>query len=128
MHRHELSDREWLKIEPLLPSAWGRRSIRGDRNFVNAVIWIAKTGAPWRDLNERFGRWKTIYNRFNNWSKRGIWKKIFEAIQIDIDPDGSMADASIIRAHQHSAGGKGGPNKTLLVNPVEVFQQKFTRL
>jgi len=85
----------------------GRPSKLGDREFINAVVWIAKTGAPWRDLPEPFGNWKTVYNRFNQWSKKRIWTRVFKALQFDVDEDGSMVDASVIRAHQHAAGGKG---------------------
>ena len=127
MHRHELSDPEWHKIEPFFPAPWGRRSTLGDRHFVNAVLWIARTGAPWRDLHERYGSWKTIYNRFNNWAKRGVWEQVFTSLQIDIDPDGSMADASVVRAHQHAAGGKGGPRRTRWEDPVVVSQPRSTR-
>jgi transposase len=112
MRRHELSDKQWGKIEPLLLVRTRGRPALDDRRFVNAVVWIAKTGAPWRDLPERFGPWKTVYNRFNNWSKRGAWATIFEALQIDIDSDGSIADATVVRVHQHAAGGKGGSKRT----------------
>jgi transposase len=73
MRRHELSDAHWNAISILLPTGPGRPSSLGDRNFVNAVVWIAKTGAPWRDLPERFGNWKTIFNRFAYWAKKGCW-------------------------------------------------------
>lgn len=126
MQRHELSDSEWQKLTPLLVRGRGRPSPRNDRDFINAVIWIAKTGAPWRDLPERFGSWKTVYNRFNTWSKRGVWTKIFKALQIDVDEDGSMVDASVIRAHQHAAGGKGGQKAMLWEALEEVFRQKST--
>ena len=126
MRRHELTDSEWQKIEHLLGRGRGRPSKRGDRDFINAVVWITKTGAPWRDLPERFGSWKTVYNRFNEWSKRDVWLSIFKALQIDVDEDGSMVDASVIRAHQHAAGGKGGPESTLWDALGEVFQRKST--
>ena len=86
--------------------------MRGDRNFVNAVVWIAKTGAPWRDLPERFGPWKTIFNRFSEWAKAGRWDGIFKALAISDDDVGSLMDGSVIRAHQDSCGGEGGPKKT----------------
>lgn len=69
MHRHELSDADWKRIEPLLRVRPAPRSKRGDRDFVNAVIWRVKTGVPWRDLPERFGSWKTVYNRFSRWGE-----------------------------------------------------------
>src|SRR5690606_41204544 len=71
-----------------------------------------KTGVPWRDLPERFGAWKTVYNRFSNWSWRGHWAKILEALQYEVDDEGLIIDASIVRAHQDSAGGKGGSSVT----------------
>ncbi len=81
---------------------------RGDRLFLDAVIYRLKTGVPWRDLPERFEPWKSVYNRFANWSRRGLWRHIFESLQLDVDDEGSIVDASIVRAHQDAAGGKGG--------------------
>lgn len=98
-------------MEPLLPS-FGRPSVRGNRNFLNAVLWIAKTGAPWRDLPERFGPWKTHYNRFRLWARKDVWQELFQAIAIDEEELGSMIDATIVRAHQDASGGRGGPKKT----------------
>ena len=82
MRRHELSDDEWAKIALLLPPSRGRPAERGDRDFINAVLWIAKTGAPWRDLPARFGPWKTVYNRFHRWSNRDVWRQIFRAAAV----------------------------------------------
>jgi transposase len=126
MHRHELTNAQWERIEPLLPRRLGRPSKAGDRHFVNAVIWLAKTGAPWRDLHPRFGAWKTIYNRFRRWALKGVWTRVFEASRIDVDPDGSMADATIVRAHQHAAGGKGGSTETILAGLEAVFRPRST--
>lgn len=128
MERHQLTDIQWRRVQTRLPvHRPGRPSKEGERSFLNAVVWIAKTGAPWRDLPRTFGPWKTVYNRFNNWSKRGFWKVIFESLQIAVDPGGSMADASVIRAHQHAAGGKGGANTMLWEGPEVVFRPKSTR-
>ena len=118
MHRHELSDDEWRRIQQFLPSGGRRRPSRlGDRSFVNAVIWVAKTGVPWRDLPERFGPWKTVFNRFSEWSKRGVWRKVFKELRVDTGGDvyASIVDASIVRAHQDAAGGKGGSKPMLSV-------------
>lgn len=112
MRRHELSDNQWEQVEGFLPRGVGRPSKHGDRNFINAVLWIAKTGAPWRDLPERFGSWKTIYNRFLNWAKRDVWRDIFEAASVNEDEIGGILDASVVRAHQDASGGQGGPKKT----------------
>ena len=112
VHRHELTDQQWERIEPLLPPSHGRTSTRGDRQFLNAVVWIAKTGAPWRDLPERYGSWKTNYNRFRNWATREVWHDIFKAISLSNEDVDGILDASVVRAHQDSSGGKGGPKKT----------------
>ena len=74
MQRHELDAAQWASVEAVLPRRVGRPSKAGDRHFVNAVLWIAKTGSPWRDLHPRFGPWKTIYNRFRSWAQQGLWK------------------------------------------------------
>jgi transposase len=114
MHRHELTDLQWQKIK-LLIHVHGRNSKMGDRSFVNAVIFALKTGTPWRDLPERYGNWKTVYNRFAVWSKAGRFAQIFRALQLRVDRTGSLVDATIARAHQDAAGGKGGPKSTIWV-------------
>lgn len=130
MHRHELTDSEWSRIEPLLPRPRGRRSFKGERRFVSAVYWITRTGCPWRDLPRRYGNWKSVYNRFNNWSKRGVWERLFKAVQVDPNPpvpreESSILDGSIVRAHLDAAGGKGGSNTMLWDALEEVFRPKF---
>jgi transposase len=127
VHRHELSDAEWHRIGPLLPEQPGPKSKRGDREFLNAVIWRVRTGVPWRDLPERFGSWKTIYNRFSRWAKRGVWERIFKELAIDVDETGSLLDATIVRAHQDAAGGKGGSEEIIWAVLEEAFQPRSTR-
>jgi transposase len=128
MHRHALTDEQWKRLQQVLPkSRTGPKSTLGDRQFVDAVIYRAKTGMAWRDLPERFGPWKTIYNRFSNWARRGLWANIFKALQLDVDETGSIVDASIVRAHQDASGGKGGSNEMLWAALEEVFQLKSTR-
>ncbi len=131
MHRHELTDAEWSRLEPLLPPRRGRRSLKGERRFISAVYWLTRTGCPWRDLPRRYGPWKSVYNRFNNWSKRGIWERLFKAVQVDPDPpvkrpEASILDGSIVRAHLDAAGGKGGSNTTLWDTLEEAFRPRFT--
>ena len=111
MHRHELTDDQWKRVQQLLPRRRGAPSLKGDRNFLNAVLWIAKTGAPWRDLPRRYGKWKTIFNRFNNWANAGKWDALFQELGIS-DDDMIILDSSSVRAHQDSCGGRGGPQKT----------------
>ena len=107
--RPQLDDRQWAKLEPLLVSgARGGRPPKDNRNFIEAVLWWRRTGVPWRDLPETFGPWKTVFNRFDRWSKAGKWARLFQALQTDRDDEWHTIDSTINRAHQHSAGGKGG--------------------
>lgn len=113
MRRYELREDQWLKISPLLP---GKESDSGrtadNRLFVHAVLWIARSGAPWRDLPERFGAWNSVYVRFNRWAKKGIWKRVFEELQ-EPDLEWIMADSTVVRAHQHAAGHRGNGQKNV---------------
>jgi transposase len=128
MQRHALTDEQWARLQPLLPSRpQGRKAARGDRLFVDAVIFRARTGIPWRDLPERFGHWKGVYNRFRNWAQKDCWAQIFRELQIEIDETASIADGSVVRAHQDASGGKGGSNRMLWDALVEVFQPRSTR-
>lgn len=106
MRRYELREDQWDKITPLLPGKEGDPGRTADnRQFVHAVLWIARSGAPWRDLPVRFGSWNSVYQRFNRWAKRGVWKHVFEALQ-EPDLEWIMADSTVVRAHQHAAGQK----------------------
>jgi transposase len=104
-HRHAISDEDWGRIEDLLPGRRGTRgrTARDNRLFVDAVLWIGKTGAPWRDLPDRFGNWNSNFRRFDRWSRRGVWQAVFEALQ-DPDLEWLMLDSTIVRAHPHAAG------------------------
>lgn len=130
MRRHELTDEQWAKIEAILDSSRpGPKPKIGDRQFINAVLYRARTGIPWRDLPERYGPWKRVYNRFNNWAKAGIWELLFAALSIELDDEdeeGSIVDATIVRAHLDAAGEKGGSRETLWVALEEAFRQKST--
>ena len=125
MHRHELSEQEWKRIERLLRRGAGRPPKISDRLFLNAVLWKVKTGVPWRDLPVRFGCWKTIYSRFRRWAVAGCFKAIFDAIQVEIDDNWNSIDGSYVRAHQHAAGGKGGLNDRLSDFLEEEIPQRF---
>jgi len=130
VRRHELTDEQWAKIEAILDSSRpGPKPKIGDRQFINAVLYRARTGIPWRDLPERYGPWKRVYNRFNNWAKAGIWELLFAALSIELDDEdeeGSIVDATIVRAHLDAAGEKGGSRETLWVALEEAFRQKST--
>lgn len=105
MRRYELTDEQWEMIEPLVPGREGDPGAHGadNRRFVNAVIWIARTSAPWRDLPPRFGEWNSVYQRFNRWAKAGVWERVFQAVRMP-DLEELLLDSTIIRAHQHAAG------------------------
>ena len=81
---------------------------RNNRLFVEAVLWIVRTGAPWRDLPEVFGNWNSTFRRFNRWSAKGVWQRIFAAMADDPDFEYRILDSTIVRAHQHAAGAKKG--------------------
>ena len=107
--RYEISDENWERIQDLLPGKASDpgRTAADNRLFINAVLWIARTGAPWPDLPERFGKHNTVWagtqpqQRFNRWSKTGLWQRIFEALQ-DPDLEWLMLDSTVVRAHQHA--------------------------
>jgi transposase len=127
MHRHALTDAQWRQLQEVLPrQRAGPEAIRGDRLFIEAVLYRAKTGCPWRDLPERFGPWKSVYNRFANWAKQGHWATIFKELQVEVDETGSIVDGSVVRAHQDASGGKGGSNPMLWAVLEEVFQPSST--
>jgi transposase len=127
MRRHALTDDQWRRLQKILPEQkTGPASTLGDRVFIEAVLFRAKTGMPWRDLPERFGPWKSVYNRFNNWAKKGHWEAIFRELQIEVDHEGSIVDGSIVRAHQDASGGKGGSDAMLWAVLEEAFQRSST--
>jgi transposase len=116
MRRHELTDEQWARLAPLLPPRKPRtgRPNHDHRTILNGMLWILRTGAPWRDLPERYGVWQTVYRRFRRWQQAGIWDHVLTALQANAAYDGTldgslaMIDASNIRAHQHAAGARKG--------------------
>ena len=111
MRRHEINDECWDRIKDMLPGRPGQQGwiAKDNRLFINAVLWIGKTGAPWRDLPERFGLWNSVWKRFDRWSYKGVWLKIFDTLAAaDPDLEWLILDSTVIRAHQHAAGKKGG--------------------
>jgi transposase len=109
MARVQLSENQWSKVSAVLFAKRGPgRPARDDRRFIEAVLWWRRTGVPWRDLPPEFGAWKTVFNRFDRWSKSGRWSRMFAALQTDRDDEWHSLDSTINRAHQHAAGAKGG--------------------
>ncbi len=108
--RHDISDRVWQILEPRLPGregAWGGKA-RDNRLFINAVFWILRTGAPWRDLPSDYGDWKNTHRRFCRWRDKGVWEALLEQLVTEPDYEWLMIDASHIKVHPHAAGAKGG--------------------
>lgn len=126
-HRHALTDAQWKLLSGVLPRRRGPAPKLGDRLFIDAVLYRLKIGSPWRDLPARFGPWKTVYNRFALWSRRRHWEAIFKCLQVEFDEEGVVLDASIVRAHQDAAGGKGGSSTTLWVVHVVDSRPNSTR-
>jgi putative transposase len=109
--RYELSEKQRVRIGPLIA---GKASDPGrtgadNRLFVNAVLWVIRSGAHWHDLPERYGKYKTVHKRFTRWAKAGVWERIFEDLTSDPDNQYLMLDSTVVRAHQQAANGKGGP-------------------
>jgi transposase len=115
--RHELSDTEWARLRPLLPPRKAGKPRQDDRRIINGIVWKLATGAPWRDLPARYGPWQTVYTRFRRWTLSGVWDRIFAAVQRQADAAGQLdwtvhfVDGTVIRAHQHAAGAKGGARR-----------------
>jgi len=108
--RRELTDAQWRRIALLCAGKEGDKGRHGEDNrlFVDAVLWIARAGAPWRDLPPAFGNWNSVFQRFRRWAKKGVWQRIFNALVENPDFEYLIIDSTIVRAHQHSAGAKGG--------------------
>src|SRR5829696_1225772 len=111
--RHALTDAEWQRLEPLLPTNKKRgHPFNPHRPVVDGMLWVLGTGAPWRDLPERFGPWQTVYDRFNRWRKNGLWADILSELTRDADHGGGISheqwavDGSNARAHRAAAGAR----------------------
>jgi transposase len=110
MDRLVLSDEQWGRISGLIIGRPDQRGSTGrdNRMFVEGVLWIVRTGSPWRDLPEAFGDWNSVFRRFSRWSRKGVWQRIFAAMSNDPDFEYLILDSTIVRAHQHASGAKGG--------------------
>jgi len=119
IRRHELTDQQWAALAPLLPPRQPKtgRPNTDHRTVLNGILWKIRTGAPWRDVPERYGSWHTLSSRCRRWRLVGIWDQVFAARQRQEDAAGHLdwtihfVDGSVIRAHQHAAGAKGGTQK-----------------
>ncbi len=110
MDRDVLSDAQWERTAPLLPGKCGDpgRSGADNRLFLEAVLWIARTGSPWRDLHPEFGNWNSVFQRFRRWALKGVFERIFESLSGDPDFEYAIIDGTIVRVHQQGTGARGG--------------------
>lgn len=124
MSRYDLTDFEWRVIEPLLPNKPRGVARVDDRRVLNGIFWILRSGAPWRDLPERYGPRTTCYNRFVRWRKAGVWDRLMDAIAAAYDGDIQMIDSTSIRAHQQAATAKRGIEIIVSVAPEAGSRRK----
>lgn len=133
MSRGDVLDDEWAVIGPLLPSERGRncRPAHDNRTFFNGMLFILRTGAPWRDLPEGYGNWNSVYRRFRRWCEQGVFDAILETlVELGITDDwrDQMVDSTTVRGHSQAAGAKGGLLRRDLVARAAVLRVKFTRV
>ena len=108
--RHDMTDRVWELLEPHLPGGPGKRGrpAKDNRLFLNAVFWMLRTGAPWRDLPPDYGDWNNTHHRFCRWRDRGVWEKLLDLVIDNPDYEWLMVDATYVKVHPHGAGARGG--------------------
>ena len=109
--RYELSDEEWARIELFLPptrTGQKGRPAKDHRTMLNGMVWLARSGAPWRDLPERYGSWKSVYTRFGHWRDNGVLEQIFTALSADADFENLMIDSTSVKVQKSAAGAKKG--------------------
>ena len=130
MARNLMSDDEWAFFEGFIRAvrhANGRKPVN-HRLVLDGIFWIARTGAPWRDLPEEFGKWFSVYRQFRRWTLAGLWEDVLDALnQAGVVLDKlQMIDSTVIRAHHHAAGAKGGLRKRLLAVQEVVLRPRST--
>ena len=133
MKHKELTDTQWERLQPLLPPQkpqTGRPNL-DHRRILNGILWLLRTGAPWRDLPYRYGSWRTVASRFYRWRQAGIWQRLFEVVQQQADASGQMdwavhyVDGTIVRAHPHAAGSPKGAEAEALGRSQGGFSTKI---
>lgn len=133
MGRHELSDTQWRQLAPHLPPEKPRvgRPAHPHRRIIDGILWILATGAPWRDLPAQYGSWQTVSSRFYRWRRAGIWSRILGSLQEQADRRGQLdwsvhfIDSTMVRAHQHAAGARGGQSGEALGRSRGGFSTKI---
>lgn len=127
--RGDLSEAEWAILKPLLPAEHGRpgRPAQDNRTVMNGILWILRTGAPWRDLPTCFGKWNSVFVRFRHWTKIGVWDAILEVLTTLglADHQHHSVDSTTVRAHRCAAGAKGGAERMRSAVRVVATAPKF---
>src|SRR3954464_10890926 len=116
MESNDLTDAQWERLCPMLPPQKPRtgRPAKNHRSILNGILWILRTGSPWPALPDRYGSWKTVSSRFYRWQRAGVWDRILSELQRRADAESRLdwslhfVDSTVVRAHQHAAGAKGG--------------------
>src|SRR5215216_4880885 len=114
MNRRDLSDQQWSRLVSILPAQKPHTGHPNNdhRPIINGMLWVIRTGAPWRDMPERYGKWTTVYSRLQRWRKKGVWERVWQQLQQQAAAEGQVEweiqflDGTIVRAHQHAAGAK----------------------
>jgi len=122
MGRGDLTDQQWQQLQPLLPPQMPTtgRPAKDHRTIINGILWVLRTGAPWRDLPERYGPWPTVASRFYRWRQDGLWERLLASVQQQSNIRGKVnwelhyVDGTMVRAHQHAAGARGKTRKARL--------------
>ena len=117
--RYELSPQQWEQLKESLPGKVGDRGRTAvdNRQFVNGVLWVLRSGARWSDLPARYGNWKSVHKRFTRWARAGVWERVFGHLTADRHNDYLLLDSTIVRAHQQAVTGKGGTGPRLWGGP-----------
>ena len=126
MARFDLTDDEWSVIQPLLPTPGRGPQRRDDRQVLNGIFYVLRTGIAWEDLPERYGPPKTAYNRYNRWGLKGVWQSVFNALAVQDEDSLAFIDSSIVKAHRYAAGSKKGNWQKVLAAHAVAAQPKFT--
>lgn len=131
MRRFDLTDEQWDQLKDLLPRERGRpgRPSRSNREMVNAMLWVLRTGAPWRDLPSSYGPWQRAWTRFSRWTRAGVWPSVLKVLAADVSGQGYLIDGTIVRAHQDAHGAKKTdrrPSGDRAVDPPQRFTLSWT--
>ena len=130
MARGDLTDEEWAIIGALLPAERGRwaRPAQDNRRFLNGMLHVLRTGCPWRDMHERYGKWNSVYVRFRRWAEQGVWDALLETlVELGLTDDWQhMIDSTSVRGHSQAAGAKGGLIRRVLVEAAAALRAKST--